>query len=274
MGRSPEQAGPTPKGPLSTLQEMVGDRSFLWRVWAVLRTAGCWFLLTLLTIGVGLFYHIAAPIAPESRFLRSLERFYVGFILVVSNVDLRSDGLENEEPGKSYIVMANHRSMYDIPAVHYLLGRGRDLRWIGKKEMLRVPVFGWAYGLSRHIAIDRQNRRKGIEALKRAAAASKEGVSFVIMPEGTRSLDGSLGPFKKGGFHLAVDTGLPILPVAIEGSEKLMRKGAWWILHGTITVTVRPAIPTADLTKTDLTPLLERVRAEIQSALPEPAAKQ
>jgi len=240
-----------------------------WKVYAVLRSLGCWILLALFTFVVGTLHIAGSLIAPEGRFPRWIEMAYMWAILRASNVKLSVDGLEHVEPGKSYIVMANHRSMYDIPALHYLLGRGRDLRWIGKQEVQRVPVFGWAYRLSRHVAIDRQNRKAAIEALKRAATESRQGVSFVIMPEGTRSTTGELLPFKKGGFHLALDTGLPILPVAIVGSDKLMRKGSWYILPGAIHVAVRPAIETRDLERDGIDGLIERVRGEIESALRE-----
>ena len=102
--------------------------------------------------------------------------------------------------------------------------------WGSSGEVRPQGVFGWAFGLSRHVAIDRQNRSRALDALNRAAAESTAGVTFVIMPEGTRSRDRRLQPFKKGGFHLAIDTGLPILPVGIAGSERLMPKGTWWFL--------------------------------------------
>lgn len=248
-----------------------GARSPLWWVYATLRTLYCWIALALLTLLVGTLYLAAVRIeTPRHRLTRALERFYVWTILRASFVDLDVAGLENVQPGRSYIVMANHRSMYDIPALHYLLGSGRDLRWIGKREILKVPFFGWAYGASRHVAIDRDRRERGIAALKRAADESSEGVSFVIMPEGTRSVDGGLLPFKKGGFHLAIDTDLPILPVAIRGSEELMRKGTWWILAGSIDVIVRPPVPVDGLDKRAIGRLLERVREEIAAGLEAP----
>lgn len=246
-----------------------GERSGLWWAWATVRTAGCWLLLSLLTLVCAVLYLPAAPISPEGRFVRGIERFWVWFILRGSNVKLSVDGLEHVQEGSSYIVMANHRSMYDIPALHYLLGRERDLRWVGKHELTRVPVFGWVFGASRHIAIDRQNRARAVESLKRAAAESSAGVSFVIMPEGTRSRDRRLLAFKKGGFHLAIDTGLPILPVGISGSERLMPKGTWWILPGAIHVSVRPPVPVANRGKEELGELIEHVRSEIGSALPD-----
>lgn len=241
------------------------------RVWAVVRSAACWFVLAVLTLVIGTLHIPGSLVAPEGRWGRWVEMAYMWVMLHASSVKLTVEGLEHVTPGRSYIVMANHRSMYDIPVLHYLFGRGRDLRWVGKQEVQGVPVFGWAYRLSRHVAIDRRNRAAAIESLRRAAAASREGVSFVIMPEGTRSVTAELLPFKKGGFHLALDTGLPILPVAILGSDKLMRKGSWHIRAGAIHVRVRPAIETRDLAREDIDGLAERVRAEIAAALRAPA---
>lgn len=240
-----------------------------WKVYAVVRSAGCWVLLSLFTLIVGALHIPGSLIAPEGRFPRALEMAYMWAILHASNVKLTADGLEHVEPGRSYIVMANHRSMYDIPVVHYLLGLARDLRWIGKQEVLRVPVFGWAYRMSRHVAIDRENRSAAIDALKRAAKDSRAGVSFVIMPEGTRNTAGELLPFKRGGFHLALDTGLPILPVAILGSDALMRKGSWHILPGAIHVSVRPVVETRGFGREHIDDLVERVRSAISAGLAE-----
>lgn len=244
----------------------------LWVAWAVVRTLYCWIALALLTLVVGTLYIAIVAVAPRSRILPWLERFWVNAILFASHVRIEPRGMENVRPGHSYIVMANHRSMYDIPVIHRLLSERRDLRWIGKQELARVPVFGWAFALSRHVTIDRQNREKGIAALKRAAAESAEGVSFMIMPEGTRSRDGRLLPFKKGGFHLAIDTGLPILPMGIEGTGRMMRKGEWWILSGTVRAVIRPAVPVDGLDKSAVEALRDRVRKEIEAALETAAA--
>lgn len=252
-----------------TVRRPSGWRGIAWWPYAVLRTTYCWVTLALLTIFTGIAYVPLAAVSPNGRITRHLERFWVWFILRGSNIAVRLHGAAQIVPGESYIVMANHRSMYDIPALHYLLGGDRDLRWIGKREMLRVPMFGWAYALSRHVAIDRQNRQRAIAALESAASDTSEGVSFVIMPEGTRSLDRRLGPFKKGGFHLAIDTGLAILPVGITGTDALMRKGEWWILPGSIDVRVGAPIDVGTYDKNDLESLRDRVRDAIRALLPD-----
>ncbi len=238
-----------------------------WRIYAVLRSAGCWFLLALLTVLCAIPYSVVTLFAPDGAVTRGIERFWVWFILWGSRVRLTAGGSQHIEAGQSYVVMANHRSLYDIPVLHYLLARNRDLRFIGKKELVRVPVFGWLFAMSRHVVIDRQNRSRAIAALKKAAAQSEAGVSFMIMPEGTRNSGREMLPFKKGGFHLAIDIGLPILPVAIFGSDELMRKGSWYILPGAIHVEILPPIPVVGLDKGSLEMLMERTRSAIEEAL-------
>jgi 1-acyl-sn-glycerol-3-phosphate acyltransferase len=240
-----------------------------WRLYVVLRSAVCWVLLAIVTVLITTPYIFIALVHRESVLTRWLERFWTWAIIRGSRVKLSARGLENVVPGQSYVVMANHRSLYDIPALYYLLGRDRDLRFIGKKELVKIPIFGWAFGLSRHVVIDRQRRQRAIAALRNAAAESREGVTFVIMPEGTRNRGEGLLPFKKGPFHLAIDTGLPILPVAIIGSNKLMRKGSWKILPGAIEVRVLPPIPVEGLDKSHVEELSDRTRASIEEALPE-----
>jgi 1-acyl-sn-glycerol-3-phosphate acyltransferase len=237
------------------------------RIYVVVRSAWYWFLLAVVTCAVVLPYLIVTALSPAGGLARKLERFWAWFILRASRVRLSAHSLEHVEPGRSYVVMANHLSLYDIPVLHYLLGRDRDLRWIGKRELLSIPLFGLGFERSRHVAIDRQNPERAVAALKEAAASSAEGVSFAIMPEGTRSADGKLGPFKKGGFHLAIDTGLPILPVTIVGSDELQRKGSWHILPGSIEVRVLPLIPVEGLDKGDVDDLLARTRSAIESEL-------
>ena len=237
-----------------------------WRLNAIVRSAWLWFLLGLETVVLVLPYLVIVAVAPNSRVALGIERLWAWIIIRGSNIRLTASGLEHFERGRSYVVMANHRSLYDPPVLHYLLARDHDVRFIGKKELVKIPIFGWAFALSRHVVIDRQNRHRAIAALREAAAKSGEGVSFMIMPEGTRNSGKELLPFKKGGFHLAIDTGLPILPVAMVGSDELMRKGSWYILPGSIHVTVLPPIPVDGLDKSHVEILLERTRSAIDEA--------
>ncbi|HEU4408262.1 MAG TPA: lysophospholipid acyltransferase family protein [Polyangiaceae bacterium] len=136
---------------------------------------------------------------------------------------VRAEGLEKIGDGREvFVVMSNHQSVYDIPVLFQALPM--SLRMVAKQELFRVPVWGRAMRYSGFVAIDRSDRRRAIESL--AVAKQKmqdEGVSIWIAPEGTRSRTGELGPFKSGGFHLALDAGLRILPVSIAGTFELLQ---------------------------------------------------
>lgn len=136
--------------------------------------------------------------------------------MTYAQIDLVVKGLENLDLSKPYLFMSNHQSLYDIPILLTAL-KGR-LRMVAKKELFRVPVWGKAMRVAEFISIDRKDRYQAIESLKEAARLMQSGINVWIAPEGTRSRDGKLLPFKKGGFMLAIETGAPIVPVVIKGA--------------------------------------------------------
>jgi len=133
-----------------------------------------------------------------------------------AKITLEVKGLEQLDLSKSYLFMSNHRSLYDIPILFTVL-KGR-LRMVTKKELFDVPIWGPALKVSEFICIDRKDRYKAVQSLKEAARLMQSGINVWIAPEGTRSKDGTLLPFKKGGFMLALETGAQIVPVAINGA--------------------------------------------------------
>lgn len=175
-------------------------------------------------------------------------------------------GLDNFAPTQTAIVMANHRSMLDIPLMAVTVPH---IRFVAKKELGRIPIFGWALIRSEHVLIDRHDRQSAITALKRMAEVFGKGRNLMVFPEGTRARGTELLPFKKGGFHLAIDTGLPILPVSISGNERILPKGTLLMRPGTVTMTVHPMIPVEGKTAKDIPALMAQVRAAILSGLPE-----
>lgn len=205
---------------------------------------------------------LALPRRPERR----LERFWFGAVLQAAGVRVRIRGRERVQEGRSYVIMANHRSWLDVAILHLALG-DRDVRWIGKKEIVRVPLFGWAFAASRHIAIDRGDLDRAVRAIRRAAEVGGGGVSIVMFPEGTRSPGEELLPFKKGGFHLAVDAGLPILPVALTGTERVMRKRSWTVRPGQVDVAFCEPVLPGPGGKAALPQLIGAVRERIEAAL-------
>jgi 1-acyl-sn-glycerol-3-phosphate acyltransferase len=140
-----------------------------------------------------------------------------------------------------------------------------QLRWVAKVELTRVPVFGWALKHTGHIIIDRSNHVQAVATLRAARSKMEEGVSVVIFPEGTRSpADQALLPFKKGGFMLALETGFPIVPIAVRGSREILPRGSWQPASGEIEVVVGAPIPVAGVDREEL---VERVRSFILTNL-------
>jgi 1-acyl-sn-glycerol-3-phosphate acyltransferase len=143
------------------------------------------------------------------------------------------------------------------------------LRFIAKKQLGAIPLFGWAMQAGRFIFIDRQNAASARRSIHEAARRIKSGQSVVIFPEGTRTRDGSLAPFKKGGFHLAIDSSAEIVPVAIRGSRALMPRGSALIRSGHVRLEMGEPISTAGLGPSDREALVTRVRDKVAEMLGE-----
>lgn len=185
-----------------------------------------------------------------------------------AEVDLEVRGRENVPADEPLVVMSNHRSYYDIPTMFRSVP-GR-LRMVAKKELFYVPVFGTAMLAAGFIKIDRGKRESAVESLRESGEMLKQGTRVWIAPEGTRSRDGSLGPFKSGGFHLAIDSGVRILPVAVVGTEKIMPSTGFTVHKGArVVVRILPPIDTAPYGKARRKELTEVVHQAIARALAE-----
>jgi 1-acyl-sn-glycerol-3-phosphate acyltransferase len=182
-------------------------------------------------------------------------------ILFVSGIDVTVEGLENIDPSQSYIYMSNHRSNFDIPV---LLGcLPVQFRWLAKAELFRIPIFGRAMSGAGYVKIDRSNQESAFKSIDQVAAKMKNGVSVMIFPEGTRSEDGNVKPFKKGGFVMAVDTGAPIVPVILRGTRSIMAKGSWRIIPDNVTLSIEKPIGTTGYTRDTKDDLIKTVRSVI-----------
>ncbi len=197
-----------------------------------------------------------------------LARLWSRIVLGVPGVKLEVVQHAPLDRKRPYIVMANHASMIDIWAV--FLAVPVSLRFIAKKQLGAIPLFGWAMRAGRFIFIDRQNAASARRSIAEASRRIGAGQSVVIFPEGTRTRDGRLMAFKKGGFHLALESGAEIVPVAIHGSRELMPRGAALIRPGTVRVEIGAPVSTAGLTGADREALANRVRDTIAEMLGEP----
>lgn len=216
-----------------------------------------WTLFVIVT-GVPLSF-----ISPD--YLHNYARLWARVGLLLAGVRLKVSGQEHLRAGQPVIYMSNHASNFDILAL--FAGLPGQFRWLAKEELFRIPLFGLAMRRAGYIPLDRSDRRKALHSMTEAAKRIRAGASVVIFPEGTRSADGILQPFKKGGFLIALKAGVPVQPVAISGSFAIMPKSSRQIHGGLIEVQILPAIATAELTSADTEKLLATVQERIGTAL-------
>lgn len=226
-------------------------------------------VLLIITVPLAIVIILGGVFDPHGKRVYRINQFWTWCVLRLGRISLEVSGLEHIEPARSYVFMVNHQSNIDIPVLIQSLTRFQ-LRWIAKKELLWVPLIGWSMWASKHITIDRANPLAAVRSLQRAKNRMAAGISIVIFPEGTRSRDGRLSPFKRGGFLLAVQTGTPIVPVTINGSGRVLPAGAWRLRSGRIDVLVHEPITVEGYPSGKLGALSERVRAIIAADLRQP----
>jgi len=185
-------------------------------------------------------------------------RIWAKCILVASGIKVTVKGHSNIDSAGSYIYMSNHLSNFDIPVLLAYLPV--QFRWLAKAELFKIPLFGYAMQRAGYISIDRSNFRSAVQSLKRAAKNIRDGVSVLIFPEGTRSQDFNIQPFKKGGFVLAVDSGVPIIPVIIHGTWPIMPKKRILVKPGNVVLEIAKPIKSSDYTRKTKEDLMEKVR--------------
>jgi 1-acyl-sn-glycerol-3-phosphate acyltransferase len=168
------------------------------------------------------------------------------------------------DPRNPYVVVSNHESFADILLISHLPW---EMKWLSKKEMFRIPVAGWLMYLAGDIQVDRGDRESAQKAMAACADYLRNRVSVMIFPEGTRAVDGELGQFKDGAFRLAIETQVPILPLAVAGTKEALRKHDWRFGRADAEVHVMAPVPTEGLTMDDLDELRERVRDLISAQL-------
>ncbi len=182
----------------------------------------------------------------------------------LGGVRVETAGLDRLDLSRSYIFMANHVSNADPPLLIPALPRRTSV--LVKKELFRVPLLGRAMRMARLVPIDRANKEAAIASVRNAAGVIEAGIDMTVFPEGTRSIDGRLLPFKKGPFYMAMETGVPIVPVTVLGTFEILPKGRFSMRPGTATIVFHPALDPASFA--DREALIAAVREKIASALP------
>lgn len=193
--------------------------------------------------------------------------FWARLLCLLNFTRVKVEGRHHIDPKQSYIIMCNHQSHFDILTIYGYWKR--QFRWVMKQELRKVWGIGWGCAAIGHIFIDRSNREKAIASLEVAKARIKDGISVMFFPEGTRSRDGRLQKFKKGGFMMALDMDLPILPITISGSRHVLPGKTFKLLPGKITITIHPPIDVTQYGEERRDELMADTRKAIASGLTE-----
>lgn len=206
---------------------------------------------------------VSAILSPSGNSAFTVSRVWAWVILRAAGVRIRTRGLEKIQKNRSYVIIANHQSVFDAPAI--IAALGIQFRWVVKKELMRIPLFGSALYASRNIFVDRTDKGKAVESIRKGLERLPPGVSILFFAEGTRSPDGRIQPFKKGGFVAAVENRLPVLPITLNGSRKVLPKGSSFFKPGPIEIVVGDAIETRGFPSGRIEELVEKTRGVIVS---------
>ncbi len=225
----------------------------------------------LYTIVLGTLSVASSLVDRTGFFAHRCARAWSWLILATTGVEVEVSGLERLTPGRTYIFVSNHQSIYDIPIVFWHVPW--QLRIIAKASLGRFPFLGWHLSRTGHLLVDR-SRPDPMGILKRWKGLVSRGLSLIVFPEGTRSADGRIGRFKGGGFLLAIQAGLPLVPISVSGSRHVMLKGRLMTCPGHVTLVVHEPVPTDGLEATveQAKALATAVRATVASGVSETAA--
>lgn len=229
--------------------------------------------LGLLTVAMGVPGIALALLLPgkrlKGRVFLLVSKNYSRIVLCAFRIRVAVSGLGNIDPERPYVFMSNHVSHVDSPALALVIPH--PLHWVFKKELARIPVFGWVLLACGQIMVDRSDPERSRATLEAALSGLSRNSSVMIYPEGTRSRDGALQPFKKGGFWMAVQAGLPIVPVRVSGTRAIVAADTLAINPGTVRVEIFPPVETRGKTSADIPDLMARVREAMASGTTGPA---
>ncbi|MBK8465141.1 MAG: 1-acyl-sn-glycerol-3-phosphate acyltransferase [Chloracidobacterium sp.] len=243
------------------VQQPIGSRFI-----AKLRYWWCWFVAGSLLLLVGTPSLIFLWIIGRRIWLFPIAQWGAKNWLKACGATVKVTGIENLEANRSYVFISNHRSYLDTATLFFCAGKKMGL--VAKKELLKVPVFGQGLSFVNIIAIDRSNPERALRSMEKARDVMKQDYSFGVFAEGTRAMPGELLPFKKGAFHLALQTNSPIVPVAMKNTDWMMGKKTGMAYSGEIEMILLPPIETSGLNAgDDLMELLIKTRSAIANKL-------
>ncbi|HEY5615025.1 MAG TPA: lysophospholipid acyltransferase family protein [Bacteroidota bacterium] len=201
---------------------------------------GATILATLIT---SLVAFVVIPFDRSGKTYHSAARQWAKVVLWIFSIKVTTKGLEHIDRSKHYVYVSNHASLFDIPAIFAAIPD--DVRIVLKKELTRVPIWGWSLKWGPYISIDRDNAKDAMGSIDRAVETIRNGASVLVFAEGTRSKDGKLQPFKRGAFALAARSGVPIIPVTINNSFAILPKGTFNVRPADIEIVMDKPIESA-----------------------------
>ena len=227
----------------------------------------CWLIpaISVYTIVLGTVSLASMLVDRRGHVAHGCARAWSWLILVTTGVRVHASGGDLVPAGGSYVFVSNHQSIYDFPIL--ITAIPFQLRILAKASLGAFPVLGWHLRYTGHLLVDRA--RAGRTTLNRVAAMIRGGHSLIVFPEGTRSRDGRVGRFKRGLFLLAIDAGIPVVPVALTGTRHVMRKGRLTTCPGDVGIVLHEPLRTEGLARTDATRLAEQVRDVIAATVAE-----
>jgi 1-acyl-sn-glycerol-3-phosphate acyltransferase len=239
----------------SSKSRLVGKLRYWW----------CWFVAAILLLFIAAPSLIFLSIINRRIWLYPLALWGAKTWLAACGAKIKVTGTEHLDPDVSYVFASNHRSYLDTAALFRYTGKRMGI--VAKKELLKIPVMGQGMSFVNVIAIDRTNPERALESMRKAREVLENGYSFGVFVEGTRAMPGELLPFKKGAFHLAIQTGAPVVPVAIKNSDWMMGKRTGVAFPGEIEMVLLPPIPTEGRTSEEVMDLLLQARKGIAQEL-------
>lgn len=242
------------------------------RVIGKLRYWWCWFIASMLLLFVATPALIFLWIINRRTWLYPLALWGARTWLKACGANVKVTGLEHLDENRNYVFVSNHRSYLDTAALFCYTGKRVGI--VAKKELLKAPILGQGMSFVNIIAIDRTNAERSRRSMEKAREVMQNGYSFGVFAEGTRGMPGELLPFKKGAFHLAIQTDAPIIPVAIKNTDWMMGKKTGVAYPGTIEMVLLPPIETVQATEKDVSQLLKKTREAIANELSEPLCEQ
>jgi 1-acyl-sn-glycerol-3-phosphate acyltransferase len=208
---------------------------------AAYHTTKFWIIIVLLSIVLGTLAVLARLFDSSNNLSHRISSLWGRCLCTLNGIQVDIKGLEHIRQDQAQILIANHQGYFDIFALSGFLPL--QIRWVAKSSLFKIPFVGWSIAASGYIPVERGNRKKSYQAFLATIEKLKAGNSIVIFPEGTRSEDGTIGPFKKGSLLLSVRSGAPLVPVTLLGTGSIIKKGSGIIRPGRIQIVISPPIP-------------------------------